>query len=107
LAKADNIKNMRILAIETSCDDTGVALLESKGAKIKVLADTIVSQTKIHEQYGGVFPMKAKIAHSQNLVPALLTVLKNPKTNKKPISKAKLSKIKKTSRKRARNVLCN
>lgn len=66
---------MRILAIETSCDDTGVALLESKGKKVNVFADTIISQTKIHEQYGGVFPLKAKIAHTQNLVPALLKVI--------------------------------
>ena len=88
---------MKILAIETSCDDTAVALLEIKKNKIKILADTIVSQAKIHEKYGGVFPMKAKMAHARNLVPALLKVLcgnsKLKILNPKQIQISKIKKI--------------
>lgn len=42
-----------ILAIDTSCDDTSVAVLEGN----RVLANVVASQTAIHQQYGGVFPL--------------------------------------------------
>ncbi len=69
---------MKILAIETSCDDTGIAILEIKGTKIpkfNVLSN-IVSSQQIHANYGGVFPMMAKREHQTNLVPVLTRALK-------------------------------
>jgi N6-L-threonylcarbamoyladenine synthase len=61
---------MRILAIETSCDDTGIAILEvNKNGKFKVLANIVASQIEIHKKYGGVFPAMAKREHQNNLVP--------------------------------------
>src|SRR3989344_9224790 len=91
---------MRILAIETSCDDTAVAILEVESYKVikfKVLSN-IVSSQKIHQNYGGVFPMMAKREHQANLTPALMQALKqakllNPKSetlNPKQIPNAKL-----------------
>jgi len=78
---------MKILAIETSCDDTGVTILEAKGgiknASFKILADTLAIQN--HSQYGGVFPMMAKKEHIKNL-PILLDLA---------LKKAKLTKSKK------------
>jgi N6-L-threonylcarbamoyladenine synthase len=68
--------HMRILAIETSCDDTGVAILEVKNGKSAVLSN-IVSSQQIHANYGGVFPMMAKREHQNNLVPVLTEALKN------------------------------
>ena len=66
---------MRILAIETSCDETAIALLEITGQlekpEIKVLANEMFSQAKLHEQYGGVYPTLAKREHQKNL-PILL-----------------------------------
>ncbi|MFW6283031.1 MAG: tRNA (adenosine(37)-N6)-threonylcarbamoyltransferase complex transferase subunit TsaD [Minisyncoccales bacterium] len=62
---------MKILAIETSCDDTGVAILENKKEKFKILANTLASQTKIHKQWGGVVPMLAKREHQKTLIPLL------------------------------------
>ena len=71
---------MLILSIETSCDETALAILDCKGGLLKpsfkVLAETVHSQTKIHEQYGGVFPMMAKREHQKNLIPLLIKVLK-------------------------------
>lgn len=71
---------MKILAIETSCDETAIALLDCTGSivkpKFKVLEDVLHSQTKLHEQYGGVFPMMAKRSHTENIIPLLLSVLK-------------------------------
>src|SRR3989344_6846262 len=75
---------MKILAIETSCDDTGAAILERKSGKFKVLSNIVSSQT-IHQNYGGVFPMMAKREHQVNLVPVLIRVLKQAKlANPKP-----------------------
>ena len=60
---------MRILAIETSCDDTGIAILEyNKTNQPKILANFISSQIKIHAPWGGVVPMLAKREHQKNLV---------------------------------------
>jgi len=52
---------MKILGIETSCDDTCVALIRvrERGAKDKsfeILSNVISSQVKLHAQYGGVYP---------------------------------------------------
>lgn len=62
---------MNILAIETSCDETGVALLsfEGKGKSIKfsVLGEKLFSQVDLHQEYGGVYPSLAKREHQKNL----------------------------------------
>jgi N6-L-threonylcarbamoyladenine synthase len=66
---------MRILAIETSCDETAVALLEITGPiekpEVKVLGNNLYSQAKLHEEFGGVYPALAKREHIKNL-PILL-----------------------------------
>ncbi len=70
---------MKILAIETSCDETAIAILECKGdkqsAKFKVLGNALISQIEIHKEYGGVFPALAKREHAKNLVPILEAAL--------------------------------
>src|SRR5579864_8822534 len=71
---------MRILGIETSCDDTGIAILEAKGVKnphFSVLSNVVSSQTQVHQQYGGVFPMMAAREHQKNLVPVLMNALQD------------------------------
>ncbi len=72
---------MKILAIETSCDDTAISVVEVKSSAknplFKVLAHNISSQTKIHEQWGGVVPSLAKREHGKNLIPLLIKSLKN------------------------------
>ena len=55
-----------ILAIESSCDDTGAAVCRDG----EILSNLIASQ-KIHEQYGGVVPELASRAHLQNIVPVV------------------------------------
>ncbi len=64
---------MKILAIETSCDETAVSIIEASGGvsqpKFTVLSSLVLSQIKIHEKYGGVFPNLAKREHSKNLAP--------------------------------------
>jgi len=60
------------LAIETSCDDTSVAVMratEEKGKlkKIEALSNVVSSQTELHAGYGGVYPFLAKREHQKNL----------------------------------------
>lgn len=58
---------MKILAIETSCDDTCVAILEINDKRIKILSNVVSSQVKLHAKYGGVWPFLAKREHQKNL----------------------------------------
>ncbi|PIP73240.1 MAG: tRNA (adenosine(37)-N6)-threonylcarbamoyltransferase complex transferase subunit TsaD [Candidatus Lloydbacteria bacterium CG22_combo_CG10-13_8_21_14_all_47_15] len=71
----------RILAIETSCDETAVAILEARGgqsrAEFLVRANLVLSQAALHAEYGGVFPSLAKREHAKNLVPLLMQALKD------------------------------
>jgi len=70
---------MKILAIETSCDDTGIAILgvkEGKTPEFSVLANVVASQIEMGKKYGGVFPAMAKREHQRNLLPALIKALK-------------------------------
>ncbi len=66
---------MKILAIETSCDETAIAILETP--TLKLLSNVVLSQIKIHKPFGGVVPNLAKREHQKNLVPILLRVLNN------------------------------
>lgn len=72
---------MRILGIETSCDETAICLIDASGDfgadfSFTVLGNALNSQAKLHEQYGGVFPNLAKREHAKNLVPLLSEVLR-------------------------------
>jgi hypothetical protein len=61
--------HMRILAVETSCDDTGIAVLEINNGSFDVLSNIVASQIEVHKKYGGVFPAMAKREHQNNLIP--------------------------------------
>src|SRR3989338_6956892 len=62
---------MKILGIETACDETGIALVEASGGLKNpcfcVLKNLIASQIKIHAPYGGVVPNLAKREHAKNM----------------------------------------
>ena len=77
------IIDMKILAIETSCDDTGIAIIDVKENKnspdFTVLSNVIASQVELGKKYGGVYPMMAKREHEKNLPPTLKTALKQAK----------------------------
>lgn len=66
---------MKILAIETSCDETALAFINGIGdvenPKFEILATALYSQALKHAEYGGVFPSLAKREHALNLVPLL------------------------------------
>jgi len=59
---------MKILAIETSCDETAAAVIEKNGKDIRILSNVVASQIKIHQKYGGVFPEIASRAHAEKII---------------------------------------
>ncbi|MDO6513003.1 tRNA (adenosine(37)-N6)-threonylcarbamoyltransferase complex transferase subunit TsaD [Neptuniibacter sp. 2_MG-2023] len=59
---------MRVLGIETSCDETGVAIYDSEQG---LLGDVLYSQVKMHAEYGGVVPELASRDHVRKLLPLL------------------------------------
>jgi N6-L-threonylcarbamoyladenine synthase len=63
---------MRVLGIETSCDETAVAVVEDGR---KILANLLASQTHLHEKFGGVVPEVASRAHLENINPLLTMAL--------------------------------
>lgn len=71
---------MKILAIETSCDETGIALVEGKkegdSFSFHTLKNALLSQALLHSPYGGVYPNLAKREHQKNL-PVLFDQFKN------------------------------
>lgn len=83
-------KNLTILGIETSCDDTCAAVLQIKkqprkrkknncffaDQELKLLSNLVSSQVKWHAPYGGVYPSLAKRKHQQNLPLVLKKILK-------------------------------
>ena len=66
---------MIILSIETSCDDTGVAIVEKRKEGARVLASALSSQDEVHKKWGGVHPSEAKREHQNNLLPTLKKAL--------------------------------
>ena len=67
---------MIVLAIETSCDDTGAAvLLDGR----KILSNVVSSQVSIHQKYGGVVPELASRRHIESIVPIVSQALEEAK----------------------------
>jgi N6-L-threonylcarbamoyladenine synthase len=67
---------MKVLGIESSCDETGVALVELQGdAPPSLRAQALHSQVRMHEAYGGVVPELASRDHIRRIVPLLRQVL--------------------------------
>ncbi len=70
---------MRILSIETSCDETAVSIVDVTGdfptATYTLSGNALFSQVDIHKEFGGVFPAVAKREHAKTLVPMLLKAL--------------------------------
>jgi len=70
---------MLILGIETSCDDTGISIVEVSGRQkpvFEILSNVVSSQIKTHAPFGGVVPNLAAREHLKNIEPCLKTALK-------------------------------
>lgn len=76
---------MIILAIETSCDETAVAIVKFNKSKAEVLSNIISSQVKAHSKYGGVVPALASRMHLKNITAVLKKALQKAEINKNKI----------------------
>jgi N6-L-threonylcarbamoyladenine synthase len=65
---------IRLLAIETSCDETAAAVVEDGR---RILSNVVASQVELHARYGGVFPEIASRAHVEAIVPVIEQALKD------------------------------
>ncbi|MGC9399197.1 MAG: tRNA (adenosine(37)-N6)-threonylcarbamoyltransferase complex transferase subunit TsaD [Anaerolineae bacterium] len=65
--------SIRVLGIETSCDETAVAVVEDGR---RILSNVVASQVELHAQYGGVYPEMASRAHIEAIVPVTRDVLR-------------------------------
>ena len=73
---------MRVLGIETSCDDTGVAIYDSQQG---LLAHALYSQIETHREYGGVVPELAARDHIRKVIPLVDAVLEKAECTKQSI----------------------
>jgi N6-L-threonylcarbamoyladenine synthase len=73
---------MVLLAIETSCDDTGIAIFKNN----KLLSNVVATSMNLHKKYGGIIPEIAARQHEKNLLPCLNKTLKQAKINVKEIT---------------------
>lgn len=65
------IEAMKVLGIETSCDETAVSVCELKDGLVNMLSNTVVSQIDIHKAYGGVIPEIAARSHIEAIIPTV------------------------------------
>ncbi len=75
-------KNIIILGIETSCDETSVAIVKSGD---KILSNIIASQMDVHQEYGGVVPEIASREHMKNILITCEEALKKADINLRDI----------------------
>lgn len=73
------MSSIYILAVETSCDETSIAIIRSKENSLEVLSNKISSQVKLHAVWGGVVPNLAAREHVKNIVPILEQALTEAK----------------------------
>ena len=73
---------MRVLGIETSCDETGIAIYDDQKG---LLANQLYSQVKLHADYGGVVPELASRDHVRKTVPLIQAALKEAGLSAKDI----------------------
>ncbi len=71
------MKEINILAIETSCDDTSAAVLQNN-----VVLSNVIANQQVHRDYGGVVPELASRAHLQHIVPVVNQAIKNANIHK-------------------------
>ncbi len=71
---------MKILGLETSCDETSVAILELTPKRLNLLGQNTASQIKLHAKWGGVVPELAARMHAENIIPLLDNLFKETKT---------------------------
>ena len=79
-------KLIRVIGIESSCDETSVSVVQKSGNKVEVLSNIVKSQIEIHKYYGGVVPELAARAHSDIIDKLVIKALDEAKLNFRQIN---------------------
>src|SRR3989344_3853545 len=66
---------MIILGIETSCDETGAAILEQKDGRIQILSNVVASSASLQAKYGGIIPEQAAREQIKAIIPVITEAL--------------------------------
>ena len=77
---------MYVLGMESSCDETSVAVVEMADGVRRICSNIVASQIEVHRLYGGVVPELASRAHEQNIVPVVDAALKRAGVAKEQLS---------------------
>lgn len=72
------VRPVRILGIETSCDDTAAAVVDNQR---RILGQSCRNQLKFHQPWGGIVPSIAKNHHYENLVPVVAEAMNDIEWN--------------------------
>src|SRR3989344_4418602 len=86
---------MRILGIETSCDETGAAVIEgeSENKKVKLISNVLASSLTLHSKTGGIIPETAAREQIKYIIPAIEQALSESRSSQKKIVNRKSSII--------------
>lgn len=66
---------MRVLAIESTCDETAAAVVEGDGKGVRIISNTVASSADIHTKYGGIVPEVAAREQIKSIIPVLTEAL--------------------------------
>ncbi|HOX96370.1 MAG TPA: tRNA (adenosine(37)-N6)-threonylcarbamoyltransferase complex transferase subunit TsaD [Candidatus Woesebacteria bacterium] len=77
---------MKILAIESTCDETAAAVVENCGAGVKILTNIVASSAEIHQKYGGIVPEVAAREQIKSVVPVIREAINGDKESIKAVA---------------------
>lgn len=94
------MKNIKLLSVETSCDETAITIFDFKKKqkeeiRFSILSNHVLSQINIHREFGGVFPALAKREHAKNIVKIFEESIKESNLYKEKNTKIKIWKERK------------
>ena len=89
-------KIIRVLGIESSCDETSVSIVEKSQSEFRVLSNVVKSQIDIHKFYGGVVPELAARAHSDIIDKLIIKALSEANITKINLARKIKKYLKKT-----------
>lgn len=72
---------MKILAIESTCDETAAAVVENCGAGVRVVSNIVASSVLMHQKYGGIVPEVAAREQIRSIIPVITEAIKNEREN--------------------------
>ncbi|HCQ31009.1 TPA: tRNA (adenosine(37)-N6)-threonylcarbamoyltransferase complex transferase subunit TsaD [Candidatus Collierbacteria bacterium] len=77
---------MKVLAIESTCDETAAAVVESFGNGVRVIRSVVASSVEMHEKYGGIVPEVAAREQIKSIIPVIMEAIGDEKVDAVAVS---------------------